>query len=104
VASATYELIKQAILSRQQVIATYDGHRREMCPHVLGKSKKGDRQALFYQFGGRSSSGLPPCGEWRCIPISGLSNVSVREGEWHTATYSREQTCVMTIEVEVDNF
>ncbi len=29
--SVTYNLIRQAILNKQQVVATYDGHRREMC-------------------------------------------------------------------------
>ena len=54
-----YELIKQAIIEKKQVIATYRGLQREMSPHVLGH--KGLRpQALFYQFGGESSSGLKP--------------------------------------------
>ncbi len=46
----TYALIQQAILNKDQVIATYQGHRREMCPHVIG-TKHGRRQALFYQLG-----------------------------------------------------
>lgn len=57
----TYALIREAIQRKQQVLATYDGHAREMCPHVLG-TKDGRRQALFYQFGGTSSSGCQHIG------------------------------------------
>jgi len=101
---STYDLIRQAIQRKQQVLATYDGHRREMCPHVLG-TKAGRAQALFYQFGGTSSSGLEPVGSpsnWRCIELSKLAEVSVRDGDWYTApNHSRPQTCVDIINVEV---
>lgn len=100
----TYSLIRQAIQNKEQVIATYQGHEREMCPHVLG-TKKGRQQALFYQFEGTSKSGLRPDGSpenWRCIFIDELENVRTREGPWHTApNHSRPQTCVDQIDVEV---
>jgi hypothetical protein len=95
-----YELIRNATLARRQVVATYRGHRRELCPHALG-TKHGRRQALFFQFGGGSSSVLPPGGEWRCIPIDGLEDVVVRDGPWHTGTsHGRPETCVDWIDVE----
>jgi hypothetical protein len=96
-----YALVRQAILDRDQVIASYNGYRREMCPHVLG-TKGGRRQALFYQFAGGSSSGLPPGGEWRCIPVDQLTDVEVRPGEWHTGIgHSRPQTCVDYVDTEI---
>ena len=99
-----YAMIRQAIINKEQVFATYNGYRREMTPHVIG-TKNGKEQALFYQFGGDSSSGLGAAGSpsnWRCIPISGLSDVETREGEWHTApNHSRPQTCVGNIDKEV---
>ena len=95
-----YELIRAATLAGQQVVATYKGHRRELCPHVLG-TKEGRQQALFFQFGGGSSSSLPPGGEWRCIPIDGLEDVVLREGPWHTGSGHRyPETCVDEIDVE----
>jgi hypothetical protein len=104
--SEVYSIIRQAIIDKKQVIATYDGHRREMCPHVIG-TKNGRSQALFYQFGGTSSSGLAPIGShanWRCIPIARLRDVSTREGAWHTASnHSRDQTCVDEIDVIVSH-
>ena len=98
-----YALIRDAIVSKKIVTATYQDHHREMCPHVLGL-KNDRRQALFYQFGGTSSSGLDPDGSaknWRCI--DDLQNVVVVDGEWHTApNHTRPQTCVDEIDVEVD--
>lgn len=99
--SDVYSIVRQAIIDKQQIVADYQGHHREMCPHVIG-TKDNRRQALFFQFAGESSSGLPPSGEWRCIPIEGLSNVSARPGEWHTAMdHTTPQTCVDVIDVEV---
>jgi hypothetical protein len=99
----TYQMVRQAILNKQQVCATYNGHYREMCPHTLG-TKGGRQQALFYQFGGTSSSGLAPAGSgenWRCIPVNAMQNVSVRDGVWQSApNHSRPQTCVDDIDVE----
>ena len=50
-----YGLIRQATLARRQVVATYKGYRRELCPHVLG-TKNGRRQALFFQFSGPATA------------------------------------------------
>ena len=102
--SSVYQLIRDAILKKQQVIATYKRHRREMCPHVIG-TKNGREKALFYQFGGTSSSEAIVAGSpdnWRCIFIDGLSEVTARNGEWHTANnHSSPQTCVDNVDVEV---
>jgi hypothetical protein len=99
-----YALIRDALLHKRQVIAVYQGRRRELCPHVLG-TKNGRRQALFYQFAGESRSGLGAAGSaanWRCIPVDELRDVCVRDGSWFTAaTHSRPETCVDVIDVEV---
>ncbi len=101
-ATDAYAIIRAAVINKQQVIAYYDGHRREMCPHIIGRSNAGRPQALFYQFGGSSTTGLPPGGQWRCMAIDRLSDVSVREGPWHTGQgHSRPQTCVARIDAEV---
>ena len=102
----TYSLIREAIEKRQQVLGTYRGYHRELCPHAIGFSKRHERQALFYQFGGESASGLGPPGSaenWRCIQIDELHNVTVRDGEWHTASdHTRRETCVFDrVELEV---
>jgi hypothetical protein len=100
-----YDIVRNAIANKLVIIATYQDHEREMCPHVIGR-KNGRTQALFYQFGGTSSSGpiIPESPKnWRCIPIDGLSNVSAHPGPWHTGeNHSRPQTCVDEIDLEVD--
>jgi hypothetical protein len=94
-----YRVIRQAILDKDVVVATYHGYVREMCPHILG-TKNGRLQCLMYQFGGGSSSALEADGSpanWRCIIVEELLNVSIKKstGQWHTASnYSRPQTCV----------
>jgi hypothetical protein len=97
---STYELIRQAILEKKQIVATYKGLRREMCPHVLG-TKEGRPQAHFFQFGGESSSPLRSEGGWRCIELQHLEDVQLRDGIWHTAdTGGGRTSCVDTIDVE----
>ncbi len=101
---SNYDLIKSAILNKQQIFAIYKGFRREMCPHILGW-KGSKQQCLFYQFGGESSSGAIVLGSdknWRCIPIDTLENITVHDGDWYTArNHNRSQTCVDQIDVEV---
>jgi len=106
-ADQIYQMIRQAIIDKDIVIATYHGYVREMCPHVIG-TKRGRPQALMYQFSGGSSVGLESNGSpsnWRCVIVDELTEVSVRKskGEWHTASnYSRPQTCVDQIEFDVE--
>lgn len=100
----TYDLLRQAILRRQQVLAVYKNLPREFCPHVLGM--KGDaRHCLGYQFAGQSTTdAIVPgsTGNWRCFVVDDLSQVSLREGPWFTApNWDRRQTCVERIDVEV---
>lgn len=102
-ASNNYELIREAILAKRHVIATYRGLRREMCPHTLGHTDEHE-QALFFQFGGESSKGLPEGGEWRCMDISLLEDLEVSDGEWFTRDdHSRPQSCVHLVDIEVEH-
>lgn len=100
-----YEIIKKAIINRQQVHAVYKGKLRKMCPHIIGE-KDGKERALFYQFGGESSSGKIVSGSsnnWRCLFISELDEIETIDGEWYTANnHSRKQSCVEEVDVEVE--
>lgn len=97
-----YATLTQAIQEKLSVSAMYHGFLREMCPHVLGTSRKGEAQCLFFQFAGGSSKGLQPEGEWRCIPIGNLQIERVYPGPWHTGDdHSRPQTCVAFVDVEI---
>lgn len=105
--SPQFLLIRQAILERKQVIATYKRLYREMCPHVLGFTN-GRARCLFYQFGGESTHGIFPANDprayqnWRCMEVDLLELLSIRDGEWHSLSReTRPQTCVQEIELEI---
>jgi hypothetical protein len=97
-----YQMLTEAIASRQQVIARYDGEERHFSPHALG-TKRGKRHALVFQYAGGSRSGLPEEGEWRCLDLDELTDVRLQPGEWHTSTnVFNPQTCLDDIDAAID--
>ena len=100
--SRTYDLFAQAMARRQQIVCRYEGHVRELCPVILGHSRN-EEKALTYQFGGQSRSGLPRGGQWRCLWLSKVSDVHVREGPWHAgSSHRRPQGCVEIVDADVN--
>ncbi|HEX3864268.1 MAG TPA: hypothetical protein VHY35_21505 [Stellaceae bacterium] len=100
--SQTYGLFSRAMAEHKQILCVYGGHRRELCPVILGHSN-GEEKALTYQFAGESSSGLPSGGEWRCLFLSKVSVVQLRDGAWHMgASHSQPQGCVATVDLDVN--
>ena len=80
----TYQLVKNAIEGRQQIVAMSGGCLRHLCPHVIGM-KYGREQGLFYQFGGKSRSRkiVPNSSRnWRRIALSKLTIIEIRDGEF----------------------
>lgn len=110
--SSAYRLIRDAIVRRQQVLATYKGLPRSFCPHAIGH-KHGVAHCLVYQFAGSSSSRvITPSSpdNWRCMVVDALHDVRVREGPWYTAfNYFRRgsglelepSSCIDEIDVSV---
>ncbi len=97
--SETYRLFERAMEERKQILCTYDGSRRELCPVILGHSQ-GEEKALTYQFGGESKSGVR---RWKCLWLSGVSNAQVRDGPWHAGSrHSQKQTCVEIVDLDVN--
>jgi hypothetical protein len=100
--SSAYNLFEQAMINRRQILCKYDGHPRELCPIILGHSN-GQEKALTYQFGGQSSKGLPPGGQWRCLWLAKVSNVQLRDGPWHAGEgHSQPQGCVEIVDLDVN--
>jgi hypothetical protein len=101
-----YALLRMAGVRKRPVAAMYEGHPRLFCPHLLGRSKQGRRNAFCYQFGGTSDSGLRTVsagvGGWRCIVVEKLSQVELQSGAWHTEPRSSRQTCVEQVEFDAD--
>ena len=100
--SSTYQLFERAMRGRQQVVCMYNGHRRELCPVILGHSQK-EEKALTFQFGGDSKSGLPRGGQWRCLWLSKVRDVELRDGPWFTgSSHSQPQGCVEVVDLDVN--
>ena len=73
-----------------------------MCPHVIG-TRDGEPRALFFQFAGSSGRGLRPQGDWRCLPLVGLSDVSIHGGLWHTRAHSEPQRCIDDVDLAIES-
>jgi hypothetical protein len=99
-----YALIRQAVLQKKIIVATYEGRVRKMCPHVLG-TKDGKPRVMAYQFAGGSARGIGRDGSddnWRCFEVDELSAVSVVDGKWHTApNYCMRPDLIDEIDVRV---
>ena len=98
--SDAYALVRRAMEEKRPLRASYKGHHRRLCPHLIG-TRDGRPRALFFQFGGTSERGLPPGGDWRCLEIGGLSGVAIEDGPWRTKPHSQPQHCVDEVELEV---
>lgn len=101
-ASQVYDVFRQAMAGRKQVVCRYGGLRRELCPIILGHSQAQEK-ALTYQFGGESRSGLPRGGEWRCLWLDKVSDVQLRDGLWRAGdTHTQPQGCVEIVDFDVN--
>ena len=77
--SPTYTLFRNAILAEQQVTCSYEGRRRELCPHIIGTNRSGEEVVLAWQFAGESSGQLPhgdACG----LPMSAMPGRGLADG------------------------
>ena len=100
--SETYTLFARAMAERKQILCVYDGHQRELCPVVLGHSR-GKEKALAFQFAGGSTSRLSPAGDWRCLELSKVTDVRLRDGPWRVgSSHRRPQSWVEIVDLDVN--
>lgn len=100
--SSTYELFAEAMLSGKQVLCSYDGYPRELCPIILGHAK-GEEKALVFQFAGKSSKGLPPKGSWKCLFLAKVRDVELHEGPLRSgSSHQQPQGCVEDVDLDVN--
>lgn len=101
--SATYQLFEQAMRAKSRIACKYGGHRREICPVLLGHSG-GQEKALTFQVGGASASGLPPQGQWRCLFLAKVSFARLHDGPWRDGdSHSMPQACVEIVDLDVNS-
>ena len=98
--SATYRLLRTAVVEGQEVHCVYRNKVRVLGPHILGHSK-GVAKLLAFQFGGDTNTTLPPGGEWRCFTVDEIRDARAQAGEWRARSdHRRPNTCVEEIDVE----
>ena len=100
---SNYNTIKNAIQSKQSLTLTYQGRVRKVCPHAIGL-KNGKEQALFYQYGGSSKSGISsnPVENWLCISLDGISNIIKNNDAFvSSGNHSKQNTCIDKIDLEI---
>ena len=98
--SRIYILFRNAILSEQQVVCTYGGRIRELCPHIIGTDKNGEEAVLAWQFGGESSGKLP---QWRCLKLANVRDARARPGRWYEGgSHKATQKCVTGIDLDIN--
>ena len=62
-----------------------------------------DWRWMAFQFGGSSSSKLPPRGEWRCLLLANVEDVRLRAGPWREGgSHNQQQRCVEDIDLDVN--
>jgi len=101
--SATHALFLRAMREKRQVTCLYQGHPRELCPIILGRTGI-EEKALVFQFGGSTSKGpIPAPGEWKCLKLAEVENAVLREGKWHAGQdHSAAQSCMKMVEYDVN--
>lgn len=98
--SSIYALFRNAILSEQQVVCSYEGRHRELCPHIIGTNKDDEEVVLAWQFAGESSGKLP---QWRCLKLANVRDARARAGRWHTGgSHKTTQKCVAEIDLDIN--
>jgi len=101
--STTHALFLDAMRHRRQIICLYQGHRREICPIMLGRTGI-EEKAMVFQFGGSTSSGtvaLP--GGWKCFRLTEVTDAEMREGRWHAGSeHSEAQHCLKMVEYDIN--
>jgi hypothetical protein len=98
--SATYTLFRNAILAEQQVVCSYDGRVRQLCPHIIGTNRSDEEVVLAWQFAGESSGKLP---QWRCLKLANVRDARAGSGRWHeSGSHKTEQSCVSHIDLDIN--
>jgi hypothetical protein len=98
--STTYTLFRDAILAEQQVVCTYDGRPRELCPHIIGAARNGEEVVLAWQFAGESTGKLP---QWRCLKLAAVKDARARVGRWYEGgSHKTTQKCVADIDLDIN--
>jgi hypothetical protein len=101
--SAVQALLLQAMREERPVACTYQGHAREICPVMLGRTGL-EEKVLVFQFGGSTSEGrIPAPGKWKCFRLSEVRDLVLIDGRWHAGTrHTAPSNCMKMIEYDIN--
>ena len=100
--SAAHALFLEAMRTARPVACTYQGHRREICPVMLGRTGL-EEKALVFQFGGTTSKGPIRKPDWKCFKLDEVRDAVLIEGRWRSGSdHSEAQHCMKMVEYDVN--
>ena len=100
--SAVHAVLLLAMREQRPVACTYQGHRREICPVMLGRTGL-DEKALVFQFGGTTSKGPIREPDWKCFKLDEVRDAVLIEGHWRSGNeHSEAQHCMKMVEYDVN--
>ena len=99
--SRTFELFRQAIEQKKQIICQYRGYTRQVCPYVLGTNKSGKERVLAVLVG-NNPSGPPICAGWECLELESVWNVKFKDDVWVAAPSGARPDCVEKVDLDVE--
>lgn len=85
-------IIRQAILDRRPLGASYEGAPLCFSPHVLGRDKHGVRRVVAFQHG--------VAARWRCLRLRRLKRLGPTGDDWQSGHGPyRQHSCVVRVDV-----
>jgi hypothetical protein len=100
--SAVHALFLEAMRDQRPVACTYQGHIREICPIMLGRTGL-EEKALVFQFGGATSQGPIRKPDWKCFKLDEVRDARLIEGRWRAGSeHSAAQHCMKMVEYDVN--
>jgi hypothetical protein len=105
-----YETLRMGALEKKPCKISKSGEaERKICPYLVGKSKDGEVNVVYYQYDGYSSRGLQEDGSsanWRCNRISDITSAEIVGEAWRQPIQKPKTrgSCVVSIDAEVAGY
>jgi hypothetical protein len=79
---STYQILREAIVSRRSLRTNYGDYVRLFCPYMLGTDVEGDQAVVVFQFDGGQPGGLPSWGAWHAWKVALMSQIKPTPETW----------------------
>jgi hypothetical protein len=105
-----YETLRMGALGKKPCKISKPGEpERKVCPYLIGKSKDGEINVLYYQYDGYSSRGLREDGSsanWRRNRISDIASAEIVDETWRQPVQKPKTrgNCVVSVDAEVEGY